>query len=373
MRDELERELGKSIKTAPEQDPPEWLADSIMRRVAPMKPRRAGLLSRIRENGIIRFSPAAMALAFGCVMLAFVGGFVSGGRWERVIGIQKMAQAFPAVQTNAEATFLLGRSLLTAGLEEEAAGYLSLAVDKAPLRTEYRIWLAKAYAAAGQTDEELRQYKLAAAIDRESALTRRRLADGFMRAGMYEEAAAEYGRILAIRPGDKSALFKRAAAMRKIGQNEKAGEHLKRLLANGTDTRTRVEAAAMLNGIGDYDYRPTVIGKRRIAVKTPDFRGGELTEDSRAELGRLAAMLANSPDTVLQVVAYVSNDKNRARRRALAVKNEIMRRAPEIDPQRIRTSWFGSAEELKSGEKLEESLRIFGTPMQIADDKGVTT
>ena len=373
MRDELERELGAGIKTAHEQDPPEWLADSIMRRVAPMRPRRTSLWSRIRENGIIRFSPAAMALAFGCVMLAFVGGFVSGGRWERVIGIQKMAQAFPAVQTNAEATFLLGRSLLTAGLEEEAAGYLSLAVDMSPLRADYRIWLAKAYAAAGQTDEELRQYRLAAAIDRESATTLHQLADGFMRAGMYAEAATEYGRILAIRPGDKAALFKGAAAMRKIGRKEQAGEHLKRLLANGTDTRTRIEAATMLNGIGDYDYRPTVIGKRRIAVKTPEFRGGKLTEDSRAELGRLAAMLANSPDTVLQVVAYVNNDKDKARHRALAVKNEILSRAPEIDPRCIRTSWFGDAEELKSGEKLEESLRIFGTPIQLSDDKGVTT
>jgi tetratricopeptide (TPR) repeat protein len=371
---EMEREIGEGIRRTRDIDPPEWLADSVMERVAPKRSRAKKLLSWIVRPRTLTFSPPALALASACIALAFFAGFVSGGRWERTVdGMQKIAATYEMIEADAESSFLMGRSLLAAGHTEEAVSHLRRAVELSPLHVDYRLWLGRAYAAAGLPDRESRQYKLAAAIDHDSLRSLRELAGSYLRAGRYESAAAEYERVLAAEPKDPAALYGRAVAMYRLGREEPARDCLKSLLALDANGILAVEAASLLNELGDYEYRATVIGRRRIALKTPEFNKAEPTPRSRRDLIRVAKILSHSRNTVLHVVAYVVGDPAEARRRAMVVKRTLMNSAPDISGERIKTSWFGSAEELKNGDSIPISVSIFGLLDTKPENQGVRT
>lgn len=369
---DLEREIGAGIRKVQDQEPPAWLAGAIMDRVAPGRAPRRGFFSRLARPRTVTFSPAALALAASLVLVGFAAGYFSG-RDREPADLRAIAEAYPLIRGNAESSFLLGRGLLAAGLNEEAARHFARAVQMEPLQVEYRLWLGKALGDSERTQEEVLQYRLAASLDPYSPGPMHDLADAYMRAGLYEQSAGEYERILSSSPDDSEALFGCARALLRLGRNDRAAAHLKRLLDSGAHGRRGVEAAALLNGMGDYEYRPTVIGRRRTALKSPEFEAGELTAQSRAALTDLAAMLSLGPDTVLHVVAYAEGDMSLARQRSLAVKQAILDSAAGIPADRIRASWFDTAEILDNGASLADSIRIFGVLEKTSKDKGVRT
>ncbi|WP_029895979.1 tetratricopeptide repeat protein [Desulfohalovibrio reitneri] len=356
-RTDLNDALGKRIRDLPEAEPPEWLADAVMLRVAASRPWWRRWL-----DGLTTRPALAPALVAACLLLAFSGGFLAGG------GLAPPAspgEVYRAAGGNAESSFLFGRGLLASGHTGEAVAMLSRAVEREPLRVEYRIWLDKALGEAGRVDEELRQYRKAAAIDDRSFLLRRRLAQGFLRTGKPEMAAAEYARILQSAPRDQQALLGRAEAMARLGRNGEAAASLKELLAQDIPGGRALRAVSMLNDLGDFTYRRATVGKRRLAIRAPSFEDGRLTPESRVSLRGVAETLRHSPGTTLHVVAFVEGNREVAKQRALLVKRELTRQAPGLRAKRIRTSWFGSPEPVETGSgaaSLSQSIRIFGVP-----------
>ena len=334
MDRELEREIGIRIKDMPDQNPPRWLVGSVMKRVAPEPSRAPGFWARWTRPRSLTFSPPALAAAMGCMMLAFAVGFVSGTGWNRAADFRGAGAELTAVGRGAESSFLLGRSLMAAGLPEDAAGHLARAVELAPLNAEYRIWLARAYAAFGAVDRELKQYRLASAVARPSTETMSEVAQGFMGAGRYDSAADVYARILSDRPDDRAVLYESAAVMHRLGREEPARAYLKRLLILNAEDGLAVKAAGLLNRMGDYDFRSTVIGRRRIVLRSPRLEGGAVSADRRREMGRVADILRHGRDIVLHVVAYDQGNREGAKRLAMGVKQEILNTAPELAADR---------------------------------------
>lgn len=367
--DRLPDPLRDALRRVPDQDPPGDLAPGVLARIVP---RRPSLAARLRDLLLsprtLSFRPAVAGLACAALLAVFGLGY-------RLGGMQAPAPA-PVAGQDPEARYHLGRSLLAAERPEEALPHLEAAARKAPGKAEYLHWLGVAYWAAGQPDKERRAYL--AEAEAAPSLVEPYLALGHssLEAGRFDEAMAYYDKVLARDPQRREALYNRALALNRLGRRDDEERAWKRYLDTRPGGRWAVQAAAHLNGLGDFSYSPHQLGARTLVLRRVAFDpAGRVAPGSVFSLEQVAGVLANNPALLLHVVVYVQDDAELAKRQAREIRAQLLRLAPGVSPGRIDLSWFGVAETVSvSGVEhtLGQSVRFIGLPDTV-HRKGVNT
>jgi hypothetical protein len=129
-----------------------------------------------------------------------------------------------------------------------------------------------------------------------------------------------------------------------------------------------IRAVNRLNEMGDFEYRNYRIGKRLVTLKAIEFMPStaEISTLSRPSLDVLGAILENNQRTSLNVIVYQKNDGKLAQARAKSIKLYLLTNFPEIKPERLKLSWFGAPETIKTPRKklfsADASINFFSSP-----------
>ena len=163
------------------------------------------------------------------------------------------------------------------------------------------------------------------------------------------------------------ALYNAGLALQALDWEQEAAAAWRSYLQSHRTGRLAVNAARLLNGVGDFSYRVFPIGKRFVVGPSPGFRKdtpdmGLALIEALSDIGRY--IRANEA-LELHVVAFVKNDAKLAEARARTVKRFIGAKFPDIPPRRVRIRWFGQAETILTGNKNDNqkaSINFFTGP-----------
>ncbi|MGB3225653.1 MAG: hypothetical protein WBB23_22890 [Desulforhopalus sp.] len=89
-----------------------------------------------------------------------------------------------------------------------------------------------------------------------------------------------------------------------------------------------------------------------------------MNPSSYPSLRLVGAIVSNLKKSTLQVVVYVNKDKQFAKKRAVEIDNTLHELFTNIEPDRIRTSWFGAPEKVTQSNRTyikNESVWYFLT------------
>lgn len=260
--------------------------------------------------------------------------------------------------------YYLGRTYLALEDAEHALRHLTRAVELDSGNADYYFWLGVNYWALLDLDRELAAYDKALAIDPNYLPAHVYAGHNQLDRGQWETALVHYTTVLQAMPAHPEALYNTGLALKALDREEEARTVWRRYLQHHRTDRLAAEAARNLNGIGDFSYRLFPVGKRFIVGPSPGFKAGQADivpamAETLAEIGRL---VQTQDDVILHIVAFERDDEKLAARRAQAAKGYIIENFPEIVPRRVRTSWFGQAETIQTGDRndsLEASIKIF--------------
>ncbi|WP_084456599.1 tetratricopeptide repeat protein [Desulfogranum mediterraneum] len=318
-----------------------------------------------------------LALLQGCAQRSFQSTF-HGLRYdivgEHYLMLRDYEQGYAyfkeAVKThpdNAEASYFTGRFLLASKRYKAALPYLKKAVILLPKEPDYHFWLGVAYGANRQRDKEKKSYQQALALDKKHLQALIYLGNNLLGSKQYQQALVLYAKALRIWPNSPAALYNRALAAHYLQRTPEERtawlEYLRHYPSGGLARR----AVAHLNGLGDFSYRLQQLGARSLSLPKITFTPLSATLDkaSRPALDLVGATAANLDRGTLDLVVYQKNNAGLARRRALSIKRYLSRKFPELAGNRIRLSWFSSAERIRiKGRRLsiDESVRFILTP-----------
>lgn len=99
-----------------------------------------------------------------------------------------------------------------------------------------------------------------------------------------------------------------------------------------------------------------------------DFDSADLKSGASGELGRVADVLNNYPQTTIRVEGHtdasgaVDYNQKLSERRALTVKNALVQRG--VDPQRIDTVGYGKSQPISSSDAANRRVVISITPIR---------
>jgi tetratricopeptide (TPR) repeat protein len=263
--------------------------------------------------------------------------------------------------------FLMGRSLLAGNEAEDAMPYLQKAVELENGHADYHFWLGLAHWALLDVEAEQASYRRALDLDPDHLPAHVYMGHNFMDRGLWSQALTHYARVLQDVPDQPEALFNSALAYRRLEGTAEENAAWKRFLAHYPSGRKAMVAVEHLNANGDFSFRPLVFGPPGVVLEQIRFTPGDPTPNptSLEALDRAGQIVLQSPELILQVVAYAQDAPGVAEARARFVKAHLLRQFPGIAPERIRISWFGVPETVPTSSgtmALNPSLRLFTEP-----------
>lgn len=248
------------------------------------------------------------------------------------------------------AHFYKGRYLLAQDRPEEALQSFTRASELNPYIADYRFWKGVCYWDMKQPEEERQAYLETLELDARHVPALVYLGHNLLDAGKTEQALKRYDEALALDPYEPGALYNRAIALDKLGREEASREALVTYLDAYPDGTMARRAVTLLNAKGDFTYRTHTIGRRQVTMHSIDFKPGttDFALDVRPSLDFLAAILEEDPNLTIHVVAFNSKDETLAKERAKRIKSYMERLHPKLKTNRLRLSWFGVPEEVKT-------------------------
>lgn len=361
-----EADIQSMLRRLPDKEPPADLQQRIMQALpSRRKSARCRLGRRIAD---FFKTPASVgpALAMASLAIAFYGGmqidtFLMGSDVEQTTAVQ---QETVEPESNAEASFYLGRSLLAAGEADKALAALKKATFLQPDNPQYALWQGAAYYALGDVDNERKTYQQL--IDRrpDYVPARLNLAHNFLQNGLPAQAKQLYEQVLETAPREKSALYNRALALHLQGDKAAETGAWKDFLHQYRTGLWAERALDHLYQLGNYDYRSYIIGYRSIILNQQTLLGPPDAEQD-LELTLLTDQLAGQNLDTINLIVYRRNDAGQAKTNAQSLRKSIISRLPNGADNSVRISWFGESEArtLLNQEKihLPEGVLIFST------------
>jgi tetratricopeptide (TPR) repeat protein len=369
-----EDRLRQMLRDLPDREAPPDLADRIMAEIGRPRKKTGSFFSRLLASSFtIRVRPFRIAAALCTLAVFFWLGFTTGSRGPD-FHYQDDA-ALNAALENARANHLVGRGLLEDGRARQALPYLRRASLLAPRNSEYALW--EGVAVGRQSDRERERAIYRQIIDRSPGYVPARLYLGhnLLEEGRLEEALAEYNRVLAMSPGEETALYNRALVYRLMQSPDLEAAAWKEYLFVNRQGKWAYRAAGHLNSLGDFTYRSYQVGFRRI-ILNQDLLLGDDTDGQLREAELLAAEFLRSSGSTLHVIVFSAGHSGQAEETALHLRSILAERMPSRTGKNIEASWFGKPESVKlpSGRQhlLPEGLLIFSQPrMQQPEEKAI--
>ncbi|MBN2427203.1 MAG: tetratricopeptide repeat protein [Deltaproteobacteria bacterium] len=303
-------------------------------------------------------------LVGGCALSPAVTGsyYLATEKYEA--GIVSLQEDFRKNPENPHVNYYLGRFHLGQDQPRKAIPYLESAALLDPANSDYHFWLGVAYSQNRQPDSERKSYEKALELDDRDYRAWTYLGHNLLEAKRYLKAQEAYTQALLIKPDLVEARFNRALAMQKLKRTPeeiRAWKDYLRLYPDGSQAR---EAAVYLNNLGDFEYRNSLIGHRRVTLRQIEFDPltGEIARESRPTLDSIGDAIEDRDDIILHIVGYQKNNVGLAEKKVKNIKEYLLKKFKSIDFNQIKVSWFNNAERVRvPGRmvKLPESIHIF--------------
>lgn len=269
---------------------------------------------------------------------------------------------------DANANYYLGRFYLAENQPKAGIRYLKRSAQLNPSDADTYFWEGVAYSQLKQPTLERENYLKALSLDTQHLQARTYLAHNQFEKGEYKAALENYDRVLSVQPDNPDALYNRTLILEHLGQKQQERRSLKQYLAFYPSGVFAIRVVNRLNEMGDFEYRNYRIGKRLVTLQEIQFIAStaEISNLSRPSLDVLGAILQNNQRTVLNIIVYQKNDRKLAQARAESIKTYLLANFPEISPERLKLSWFGVSETIKTSHnknfKADASINFFTSP-----------
>ncbi len=353
------------LRRLPEREVPHDLTGRIMARIREEKP---GLLERLRRlftgSFAVTVQPARVALVGVGLAAAFYLGTLTGS------GPGNSGPKLPEVTAlSSEASYYIGRGLVTAGHPEEALAYLRRAALLNPDQPVYGLWQAVAWLAAGEPERERAQYHRLVSNHPDFLPALVNLGHNQLETGDLDGALESYQQVLAMVPDERDALYNIGLVYRLKGDLEKERQAWKQYLARHRSGKNSYRAVQHLNELGDFSYRTAQLGYRRIIIHQDALLGSDPAARDR-EVSWLAEQFARVPATTLNLVVFDARGRESAMQQARILKEELSRYLQ--GNKQVRISWFGQPESVRTGRMeavLEQGVLVFSQPNKKSKSK----
>ncbi|BCO08729.1 hypothetical protein GF1_11050 [Desulfolithobacter dissulfuricans] len=364
-RDRENRRIEELLRRLPQREVPDDLTRNIMARIREENP---GLLERLRRfftgSFAITVQPARVALAGAGLAAAFYLGILTG------TGPGDSGLKLPEVTTlSSEASYYIGRGLITAGHPEEALAYLSRAALLNPDQPEYGLWQAVAWQAAGKPEREREQYHRLVNRHPDFLPALVNLGHNQLETGDLDGALESYQQVLAMVPDERDALYNIGLVYRLKGDLEKERQAWKQYLARHRSGKNSYRAVQHLNELGDFSYRTAQLGYRRVIINQDALLGSDPAVRER-EVSWLAGQFSKVPATTLNLVVFDARGREPAMQQARILKEQLARYLQ--DNKQVRISWFGQPESVRTGKMeavLKQGVLVFSQPEKKSKSK----
>ena len=375
-----EQDVIERLQRLPLKEVPADLTDLVMARVSRQK---ASLISTvwnfISQTRSISFRPI---YAFGTALLV-CGAFLLGSDLQQ-LPVRVVASSTggipikPMEMDNPESAYLVGRGLLQENnSEEQALAFLQRASLLDPENPEFAYWEGVGYWANGDKDKERLSYLRGLDVDSESVPLLINLGHSYLDDKHYQEALDAYRAVLALSPNEPVAHYNSGLIYRVLGMIPEEITSWRTFLQDNRVGAKSFRAVKRLHGYDDFAFRTYLVGSRKIIVNQQTLLDESLPEDMRrTELAVISAIIERNEHLSLEVVAFVENDLEAARKRALEIKSMILKNSKTDVENRVKLSWLDTPETMKregadGGVELSESLLL--TSRQINEnDKEVS-
>jgi tetratricopeptide (TPR) repeat protein len=304
-----------------------------------------------------------LALSAGCVPSLTGAHYLQQEDYDE--GIRSMRQELAQNPNDPAANYYLGRMYMAKQEPEPALPYLEKAAKLDPEDSDYHFWVGVANWALLNFDKEREAYRRALQANTRHVSANLYLAHNYLDRGEWENALAFYDRVLELDPYNPEALYSRGEALYGMGRKEEAHQAWLEFMEAYPDGVLGFKATENLNLLGDYTYRNYILGQRKITLRVPRFEMGEtimtLTDESKPSLSVLGAMLENNRKLDVHVVVFDASGAASAKRKALLIRNYVSRMWPEVDPSRLKPSWFGQGEKVETEDgtmTLDETVKF---------------
>ena len=370
MKDKLDPQtrLEHGLRHLPDRQPPMDLQQRIM---ASLPGKRETLFCRMGQwvSALLqeRPGPVFAALSMAGLLLAFVGGM----QVDRLLYVSTPVptgqgqQAVMNENMNAEASFFLGRSLLTANQPEQALDAFRRAELLRPDNPKYILWQGAAYYALGKPDQERQRYQQVLLKRPDFLPARLNLANNLLQGGRIDQAGRLYEQILERDPTEKTAMYNQALVLRLQGKTKAEAEAWKKYLRYYRNGTSAYRALQHLHELGDYSYRKYQLGYLSL-ILNQDLLLESTGVDRDREINFLARQFVRQPLDELNIVVFMENDLLQAKQTARALRTAILHKIPQKYKEMIRVSWFGEPESVATANQtavlLSEGILIFSQP-----------
>jgi tetratricopeptide (TPR) repeat protein len=363
-----EQDLINRLQELPLKDVPADLTSRVMARVSAPRPS----LIRTAWNLFSRSYSISLkpVYVFGVVLL-ICGAFYLGTNVRQFpVQVVQHPVIVPQIQPgsleNPDSAYLVGRGLLRAGdSEAQALAFLQRASLLAPENPEFAYWEGVGHWANGDQEAERRSYIRGLEKDPENIPLLVNLGHSYLGDKRYQEALSVYQNVHALVPDHPVALYNSGLIYRALGMvsDEKTSWRLY-LQDNRVGTKP-FRAVRRLNDYDDFSFRVYQVGGRKIIVNQQVLLDEAIPEYSKQqELEGISSILEENDQVNLEVVVFVENDREAARKRAVALKRMIVQNSNTDVADQVRLSWFDAPETIErnntvSGIKLSEGLLFF--------------
>lgn len=275
----------------------------------------------------------------------------------------------PAAIDVPQSAYLVGRGLLQAhSSREQALAFLKRASVLDPDNPEFAYWEGVGYWANGDQEQERQSYLRGLAINPNSLPLLINLGHNYLSNKRYGEALRIYQKVLAIDPGEATARYNSGLIYRVEGMTAKEIYSWRMFLQNNRSGTKAFRALQRLNAYNDFSFRAYRIGFRDVIINQHSILDDSLPEKARQnELEAVASILEDNRYLGLEVVTFVENDLEAARKKAIEIKNLIKGTEKNVS-DRVRLSWFDTPELILSPNgkiegELSESILLFSQVM----------
>ena len=267
---------------------------------------------------------------------------------------------------SALAHYYYGRFLLQEQEDRLALTHLIKARDRAPEKADYQFWTGVAYGAIGNISREEKSYQAALAIDDNHLQSLIYLGHNQFTQKKYRSALQLYQKALDIWPSSPSALYNRALILHILERTPEERIAWLDYLYRYPSCPKGVRAADYLNMTGDFSFRNQNLGDVAITIEKIRFIPftARLAEASFDSLRLVGDVFQDLNKGTLQIVVYQKNNSELAKKRAIDVKQFLLREFSKLETSQIGVSWFAEPQKITVQGKnlsLDEAVSFFVT------------
>lgn len=351
----------KNIEQLPDLEPPEDMVAQVMQRIK--KPRRNGFTALFS----LLFTPRPVQLrpitAFGlCCALIFCFYALPDYNSPPQIPVEKPIKGLAASVEGAQASFLIGRGLMEAGLEHEALPLLQKASLTQPDNPYFAYWEGICFWANGMKQEERASYLRGIEAAPDVLPLRLNLAHNYLEENDFQSALGHYEKVLTLAPKNRTALYNRALTLHLLKKQDPEQEAWLTYLDKYRIGSQAFRAVQYLNLLGDFSYRTYNLGKRKAIVDHRALLGLASRESYEQNADILVHALHHDMNLSLHIIGFNEKNVQTAKQRVRALKRYLIKELGEDQSDRIALSWFGESERTMSpagNRNQAESLLIF--------------